>query len=216
MKHKKLFMKKTFILLLLSIAQISFAQFEGTDLTKKHEFGVNITSLINSVLDIGEDPGSPDFNFFYRNIGKSTSFRIAGLTRFSNNTNSVSGQDIVLKNSNLGIRFGVEGTKSVSKRFDLIYAWDFLIRNSKSTSKNDNSGFTNINKELSLGTGPAIRIQYNISENVSLMTEAVFYVNYAKNESSLDQFGQAEITSESKTFNTFSRIPTSIFLAMRF
>lgn len=209
-------MKKITILFLLSLAQLTFAQVETADLSKKHEFGVNITSLINSVIDIGEDPGSPDFNFFYRNIGKSTSYRIAALTRFANNTNSVSGQDIVSKTSSLGLRFGVEGTKSISKRFDFIYAWDFLIRNVKSTSENDNSGFTNINQELNLGTGPAIRIQYNISDNVSLMAEAVFYASYSKNKSTLDQFGQEEITSENKSFNTFSRIPTSIFLAMRF
>lgn len=209
-------MKKTTILLLLSFAQITFAQVETVDNTKKHEFGVNITSLINSVIDIGEDPGSPDFNFFYRNIGKSASFRLAALTRFANNTNSVSGQDIVSKSTSLGLRFGVEGTKAISKRFDLIYAWDFLIRNVKSRSENDNSGFTNINQELNLGTGPAIRIQYNMSDHVSLMAEAVFYASYSKNKSTLDQFGQEEITSENDGFNTFSRIPTSIFLAMRF
>ena len=209
-------MKKTTILLLLSFAQITFAQVATGDNIKKHEFGVNITSLINSVIDIGEDPGSPDFNFFYRNIGKSASFRLAALTRFANNTNSISGQDIVSKSTSLGLRFGVEGTKTISKRFDLIYAWDFLIRNVKSRSENDNSGFTNINQELNLGTGPALRIQYNLSDHVSLMAEAVFYASYSKNKSTLDQFGQEEITSENDGFNTFSRIPTSIFLAMRF
>ena len=209
-------MKKTTILLLLSFAQITFAQVATGDNIKKHEFGVNITSLINSVIDIGEDPGSPDFNFFYRNIGKSASFRLAALTRFANNTNSISGQDIVSKSTSLGLRFGVEGTKTISKRFDLIYAWDFLIRNVKSRSENDNSGFTNINQELNLGTGPALRIQYNLSDHVSLMAEAVFYASYSKNKSTLDQFGQEEITSENDSFNTFSRIPTSIFLAMRF
>lgn len=209
-------MKKSLLSLLVLCCNICLGQDTDTEPMKKHEFGVNITALINSVIDLGEDPGSPDFNFFYRNIGNKTSYRLAAITRFINNSNDVSGSDVESKSSALGLRFGVEGNKSVSTRFDLIYSWDFLLRNTKSSSENSNSGFVNTQNEFTIGTGPGLRIQYNISENVSLMTESVFYLALTKNKSTLDQFGQQQITSENSNFNTFSRIPTSIFLTMRF
>ena len=209
-------MKKSLLSLLVLCCNICLAQEIITEPTKKHEFGVNMNQLINSVFNIGDDINSSDFNFFYRNIGNKTSYRLAAVTRFTNNNNDVSGSDVESKSSVIGARFGVEGNKSVSKRFDLIYSWDFLLRNTKSSSENSNSGFVNTQNEFTIGTGPGLRIQYNISENVSLMTESVFYLALTKNKSTLDQFGQQQITSEKSTLNTFSRIPSSIFLAVRF
>ena len=194
-------MKKTLFFCFIVIAYGAVGQ---SSHRYKNDLGFNVTSLLSEVIGIGNQGDSPVFNISYRRKGTKSAIRISAHLGFNkdNSINEIDFSELTLNESDYRLRIGYEKILDLSNKFKMLYGIDGLALFSSS--------------EIKFGGGPALRLEYKISDRISLMTESTLYFLTGWSEDVLQLGGQQLANERNTTFNLSTQIPSVLFLNVHF
>ncbi|MFM9983730.1 MAG: outer membrane beta-barrel protein [Flavobacteriales bacterium] len=206
-----------FALLLVCSTLSSMAQSEANS----RMVGINATSFVKSFLSFNDQtPAGTPFQFTYRHIGDNgKAFRSKLGLNYSNSTSEEAGEDdkstLTFLNIQLGLgyekRFQLEKRWLIYTGIDGLFGIEQTIL--KNTSGNDES--TDQEQEVLGGVSPVLGIQFNITERLSLSTEAGIPIVYKMNTQKFSgEFSDAKITTNS--FQLTPSLPTFLYLNLTF
>jgi hypothetical protein len=190
----------------------------------ENDICINTTFFIKQVLNFSStsleiSPYIIGYNFF---PDKHNGLRVAVGGNFTHsNTNPDSTFVTISKTSEVDYRIGYEYRYSFGKRWVFFAGVDFtnsfIVNSTKVNSSTDI--ISTSNNTWSIGGGPVIGIQVNISKRISLFTETAFYYKYASTRSkqtslNFPDLNENKITDIEQT-GTFL-LPTSLFFVFRF
>ena len=207
-------MRKNFILLFIVVASSAFSQSAHRS---KNDLGFNVTSLLSEVIGIGNQGDNPVFNVSYRRKGNKSAIRLSAHVGYNkdNSINEIDFSELSLNESDYRFRIGYEKMLDLSNKFKMLYGIDALGLYSSSISSSS-TGLRNDVTEFKFGGGPALRLEYKISERVSLMTESTLYFLTGWSEDVLHLGGQQLANERNTTFNLNTQIPSVLFLNVHF
>jgi hypothetical protein len=196
----------------------------GKNWKMEHDVNINTTFFIKQILNFSSNsleisPYIVGYKFFpVRNHGLR--FAIGG--SFNKSTQSPDSTFVTIsKTSEVDYRIGYEYRKFFGKRWVFFAGVDFtnsFITNS--TKVNSSTDITNTsNNTWSIGGGPVIGIQVNISKRISLFTETAFYYTYSSTRSKTTSLNFPELNvnkiTDIEQQGKFL-LPTSLFFVFRF
>lgn len=157
---------------------------------KKHEIGVNVTGLISNVLSLNQNQNElTPYVVAYRLHQKKFSIRFDLNSVYqSNNIFDINGTFREGSTSNTQLRAGYEKIIVLNKKFAFGYGLDLL--GSYGNSDSFVSGFFIDRTIVSFGGGPAIRMNFKLSERIVLSTESTLYGRIMR-ETTNDNLGAA-------------------------
>ncbi|MBP6398712.1 MAG: hypothetical protein KBF57_02110 [Saprospiraceae bacterium] len=207
-------MKKTLFFCFIVIAYGAVGQ---SSHRYKNDLGFNVTSLLSEVIGIGNQGDSPVFNISYRRKGTKSAIRISAHLGFNkdNSINEIDFSELTLNESDYRLRIGYEKILDLSNKFKMLYGIDGLALFSSSISSSS-TGLKNDVTEIKFGGGPALRLEYKISDRISLMTESTLYFLTGWSEDVLQLGGQQLANERNTTFNLSTQIPSVLFLNVHF
>jgi hypothetical protein len=190
----------------------------------EHDVDINTTFFIKQILNFSSNsleisPYIIGYNFFpVRDHG----LRVAVGGSFTHsNTNPDSTFVQISKTSEVDYRVGYEYRHSFGRYWTFFTGIDFtnsfIVNSTKVNSSTDI--ITTSNNTWSIGGGPIVGIQVNISKRIALFTETAFYYNYAvthNKTSSLNfpELNENKVTDIEQTGKFL--LPTSLFFVFRF
>jgi hypothetical protein len=192
-----------------------------TKLTR-HYVGVQANQLISQLLNFGGSstvPVNPYFIIYSFNSTKTGVGMNFGLGYTYNSTNN--GDPITPRtttDNSFSFRMGIEKKSYFHKKWFYSYGMDLLYQNSGSkieTTFNGGGGGINNTTETTTsggGAGPRFTLNFHISDNLLVGTEASYYYKFATSTTKVS--GQPNQTNSPKSF-TFA-LPAVIFLALKF
>lgn len=224
-------MKKSIFLLFFSLifaGQIA-AQENDTELNNTpqftHEVGINATSLIKQVISFSDTSFaiSPYLITYKLLTNKNLGIRVALGGNYSRKKENVQNFEDTATSTDLGLdlRIGVEWQQQLGKRWKTAVGLDFVSSNVLDKTVID-TGFDVVtfeNKSNTLGGGPILGIYYNISNKVSLYTEAAAYFTTGNSFNSQDfkSFPEFNEKSDDITETSFQfHVPTTLYLVFTF
>lgn len=183
----------------------------------KNDLGFNVTTLLSEVIGIGNQGDSPVFNLTYRRKSKSAAFRVSAHVGFNkdNTINEIDFTELDLTESDYRLRLGYEKMLDLSNKFKMHYGIDGLGLYSSSISSSS-TGLSNDITELSFGGGPAIRMEFKLSDRISLMTESTLYFLIGSSYDVLQLGGQELANEQNTTYRISTQIPSVLFLNVHF
>ncbi|MCW3126880.1 MAG: hypothetical protein JWO03_2538 [Bacteroidetes bacterium] len=211
---------------LLSLSAYSMQ--DSTQVPKKekmeHDININTTfffkqiiSLSNANLEIS--PYIVGYKFF---PVKHHGIRFAIGGNFSSHTqNTDSTFTQITKISSVDYRLGYEYRRSFGKRWSFFAGVD-LINSFSTLYSRVNSDFdivTTSDKTWTIGGGPVIGIQINISKRIALFTETAFYYTYSSTKDKVTSLNFPELNHNRVTDIQQTGkflLPTSLFFVFRF
>jgi hypothetical protein len=184
------------IALLLSIATLSAQENEAAT-SYDTEFGTDIITLVNQVLNFGGDPFARIYDPVYQvtfkqRIGERVKLRAAVGGYMDNTEREIFPEEepseVRTRDQSLfNYRLGVEWDKPLSNRWSFYYGLDFRHRISTrfNESQYQNGGYrVGVKSEYHrLGVAPLMGIEFNISDRVTLQTEASWLLYLERGES---------------------------------
>lgn len=186
----------------------------------KHEIGLNVTDLLNTLLNSSATNDNSIYTFIYK---RRTNEKKAIRTGFglqilqnSNDSNSQTGFRVISR-TNLNARVGLEWRTNISNKFDLLYGIDFLggYSQSESTFFDFNGRIENNNTGISIGSGPILGIQFHISDRMSISTETTLYYVFSMNKQRSSENGNQFINTNSENSIFQHTLPSSLFFHVR-
>lgn len=212
-------MKLIRILVFLLIGITASAQEELPDF-KRHEVGIGF-SFINNFLPLDNDIGRTSPYRVYYNSYKSENV----FTRHAFNLNLVfrsqdeeTRDDIEKLNFvDIDYKIGIGKEHEVYRGFEIAYGWDilldFLYSDLSLEQVDNNITTTNTQKQFGLGVGPFVGLRYNITDRVSLFTEASYYLLFDYTSESIEIDPGTE-DSKDKTIRAFSSFSSPRYLVL--
>lgn len=190
----------------------------------EHDVNINTTFFIKQILNFSSNsleisPYIVGYKFFpVQNHGLR--FAIGGSFTHSNQSQDSTFVQIS-KTSEVDYRVGYEYRKFFGKRWMFFAGIDitnsFTVNYIKVNSSTDIT--TTSNNTWSIGGGPVLGIQVNISKRISLFTETAFYYNYASTRSKTTSLNFPELNTNKITDIEQTGkflLPTSLFFVFRF
>ena len=229
----------TFLFLCLTIA--AYGQRDSADAHRKwkgsyeredtahrhrmeHDINVNTTfffkqiiSLSNANLEIS--PYIVGYKFF---PCKHHGLRFAIGGSFSSHTQNTDSTFVqITKASEVDYRIGYEYRRSFGKRFSFFAGVDIVNSFTNSSSKVNSTTdiVTTSAQTWSVGGGPVIGIQINITKRIALFTETAFYYTYSSTKSKTNSLNFPELNQDKVTDILQTGkflLPTSLFFEFRF
>jgi hypothetical protein len=190
----------------------------------EHDVDINTTFFIKQVLNFSStslaiSPYIIGYKFF---PVKNHGVRLAVGGNYNSHTQNPDSTFVQINKSyELDYRLGYEYRRSLGKSWVFFTGADLVGSFSGNTSKVNS--FTDIvttsNTTWSIGGGPVVGIQLNISKRVSLFTETAFYYTYAstKNLTNSLNFPSENVNKVTDATQTGQFIlPTTLFFSFRF
>lgn len=192
----------------------------------EHQIGLNATQFFKQFINFGGNANIPisPYLFSYKILNRKNllAFRSGlGLAIAQNKQNTdqstFTGNSIALDG-----RLGFEKQFNLHKRWDVWAGFDvpFNLLNEKSSTNNPNFDRVTLTNRFNYGYGPVFGIQWNITNRISLFTEASLYVFHGKEKVTINESNNSESPFESSTtLNTFSMqfaAPTSVHFNVKF
>jgi hypothetical protein len=200
------------------------ADSSGKKWKMEHDININTTFFIKQILNFSStsleiSPYIIGYKFFpVRNHGLR--FAVGG-SYSGSNTSPDSTFVQISKIYELDYRIGYEYRKSFGRHWMFFAGIDLTNSfGSNSTKVNSSTDITKtVNSTWSIGGGPVVGIQVNVSKRISLFTETAFYYNYASTRtktSSLNfpDLNENRVTDIEQTGKFL--LPTSLFFVFRF
>jgi hypothetical protein len=171
-----------FLALFLSVS----TSFASADSVNKDAFiGIHVNELVRQLLPNSSSSVNNGFNYLITYIqykpGHKQGTRMGGNFIFNSFTDNINGVNRITNNNIFQYKVGKEKLYRFDKHFSFGYGWDLLIsvNNSSTRSQTTINGndlrTTTSNNHLSFGTGPGIRMLYNITPKVLLGTDVGAY-----------------------------------------
>ena len=190
----------------------------------EHDVYINTTFFIKQVLNFSStslaiSPYIIGYKFF---PVKNHGIRLAVGGNYNSHTQNPDSTFVqVNKSYEFDYRLGYEYRRSLGKSWVFFTGVDLVGAISGSSSKVNS--FTDIvttsNGTWSLGGGPVVGIQLNISKRVALFTETAFYYTYSSTKSKTNSLNFPDLNSDKVTDVTQSGqflLPTSLYFLFRF
>jgi len=222
MKH----IKRFFILLLINSICLTCSSQNENNISsgkkkKRTEIGLNVTSLLNAVIDFTEnEPVEEPFDFVLKRVGEKSAFRfhfgaIGNKQRDQNDT------DLTILNTNLNLKLGQEWRKKLLNRFDFMYGYDFIFAHNLSRVQNKDFSrdvVTLINRQYIFGPEVFVGVFFHINEKLYLSTQGGFNFLYDNSQEKLLDSSNFLPEDKEKTngFSFRTIIPKSIHLFLKF
>lgn len=203
--------------ILFCLCLMAIDQFGQSTARFKNDLGFNVTTLLSEVIGVGNQGDNPIFNITYRRKGKTSSLRVSAHLGYNEDqsTNEIDFSVLTLKESDYRIRLGYEKRIDLSNRFQMHFGLDGLGLYSTSNSIST-TGLTNDIKEFNFGGGPALRLEYKLSDRISLMTESTLYFLAGRGSDVLSLNGQQLANEQKITYKITTQIPSVLFLNVHF
>ena len=177
-------MKKFLALVVLALisTRTQAQEEEQADSTLEGDYiGLQANQLIRQILSLSS-VGTPDNPYFinYTKVGsKGSGFNIGfaySTDKFEEQQNIVS---LTTETSNFAIRIGLEKRKRLSKKFTYSIGMDLLVQSTRnetvSVNNFDSQEITTESKSSGFGLGPRLTLNYEITDNLFVGTEANYY-----------------------------------------
>lgn len=183
--------------------------------------GINATSFVKSFLSFNEQtPSGTPYQFTYRKIREDgKAFRSKLGLNFSNSTNEIQGEDdkTTLTFVNVELALGYEKRLPLDKRWLIYGGFDGLFGINQTILKNTEGSdqFTSQSQEITVGFAPLFGIQFNISEQLSLSTEAGLPLTYQMLTEKFD-FGSNSSKEMTNSIQLAASLPTFLYLNFAF
>ena len=186
----------------------------------KHEIGLNVTELLNTVFNSNTTNDNSIYTLIYRRrINEKKAIRTGFGIQIVQNSNDTDGGNgfRVLSSTNLNARVGFEWRTNISNKLDFFYGIDLLggYANSESTFFNFNGRIENISSITSIGGGPLLGIQFHINDRMSISTETTLYYVFSRNKQRTSENGSQFIDLTSKNSIFQHTLPSSLFFHVR-
>lgn len=208
-------MKKILLLCLFALFySIGITQKRKTDsdpTRRKFELGVNATHFLSNIFSLSNEKESTRYAFttkLLHNHNFGTRLCIGGnldqkLEDFGNKSFDLA----------YDLRLGFEYKKHIGAKFDLLFGIDIFGQYQKNeTTTFINSGFISAGTTFSsLGLGPALRIEYALTDRIVLMTEAFLYGSSYRRKRN-----ENGVLKMETGYNSFLSEPTSLFISYKF
>ncbi len=190
----------------------------------EHDVCINTTFFIKQIINFSSSnleisPYIIGYNFF---PVKNHGLRLAVGGSFTHSTLSPDSTFVqISKTSEVDYRVGYEYRYFFGKYWTFFAGVDFtnsfIVNYTRVNSSTDI--VTTSNNTWSIGGGPLVGIQVNISKRISLFTETAFYYNYASTRSkttsvNFPELNQNKVTDIESTGKFL--LPTSLFFVFRF
>ena len=146
----------------------------------KNEIAVNLTSLLRNVLSLSSENVGTPYDLSYRRLKNNHAFRLGlgGATSSDEEVVTINGNFFTrtLRETRVDTRLGYEKIYPVSKKLNLLYGIDVI--GGYTLSNSELSGQFNLGiRTITLGGGPALRLEYKLGERVLFMTETTLYAS---------------------------------------
>lgn len=209
-KTKKKFMKRYYIILLLSLS-ITPCWTQDTenilDEDRKQQLGLDISGFVQRFFTLNNDANinTPDLIFLYRKqLKKGVNSRFGMGLDFFNGKNGTQPREHRL---DLLFLFGKEYYQNFAKRWRAYAGWEVRMNMSWSTTRR-NSNSTKLRSQFyDLSVGPLAGIQWAINSRMSLYTEAFYNIRFSYSKTD---------NGENNAFQTFFRPPLAVNLNYAF
>jgi hypothetical protein len=220
MKH---FITALFFLMSLN----TFAQSDSLKVVKpkkaQHQVFINSTFFLKQIISLSNQtiaisPYIVGYKCFFKNHGIRTAFggSFSKKTEFPDSSSTR-----ITGNNSIDYRVGYEYRHFFGKHWNLSTGVDVVGRSSFGKVK-ANSEFdivTTSTPSNSLGAGPFLGIQYNISKHVALFTEVAFYYSYTWTKRKVSSMNFPELNVNRSDGNEYKGefiLPTSIYFTFIF
>ena len=205
-----------FIILSLGSASKSYSQ---SNYNFKREVSIDATSVIGNLLSLNSERARSPYGFGMRFHFDKWSLRLSGNTFYeTEEVLEFVGNELVARNAvnhQHSVRIGYEQGIDVANRFRLLYGLDLLAGYE---SDNSNLGTTFNRKDQSFigGIGPALRIEYRISDRFLLTTESTLYVQASYNVDSFKLGFDPRETNTNVSYRAALALPNSLTVSIGF
>jgi hypothetical protein len=189
-----------------------------------HEVFINTTFFIKQIISLSNSnlEISPYIIGYKVFPGKHHGLRFSIGGNWNYNRQKPDSTFVQIRKSNsVDYRVGYEYRHGFGKRWAFFGGVDFINGFSGSSNRvNSNTDIlTTQDKSFTVGGGPVIGIQLNISKRIFVFTETAFYYSYEQTLSKVNSLNFTELNSDQVTEvsqkATFL-LPTSIFFVFRF
>jgi hypothetical protein len=144
----------------------------------KKEVFIDATAILGNLLSLNSEVAKSPYGFGFRRHYNKRSLRVSGnIFTESRTTFEVVNTNFVTRSINqidLSLKIGIESGIDVAKNFRMLYGFDLLTGFALVNSRLDDS-FSRIQNAYRVGLGPALRIEYRISDRFFLTTESSLY-----------------------------------------
>lgn len=184
----------------------------------KREVSIDATAVLGNLLSLNSERAQSPYGFGYRRHFKNYSIRISGNTLFvTDETFEFNGIEFVERNTveqEHNIRFAFEKGIDVAKNFRLLYSFD-IMGGYKLTDSSTNF-FNRKDQDFTIGLGPAIRLEYKISDRFLLTTESTLYGKYILNYDQFQLGSDPTQSSNGSNYSVLLALPTALTFSVGF
>ncbi len=185
----------------------------------KNEVTVDVTAVLGKVLSLNSTAAKSPYGFGYRRHFSKYSFRLNGNALMESDTESQFIDDTfvdrISKTHDHSLRLGLEKGIVVAKNFNLLYGFDVLAGYQNVLTEIEDE-FTRVNQKFIFGLGPALRIEYQISERFFLTTESTFYGRLIMEEDSFKLNQSPSVVTSNSDYDIKMALPTSLTFSIGF
>jgi hypothetical protein len=183
------------------------------------EVNIDATAVLGNVLSLNSEVAKSPYGFGYRRHYENSSLRISGNTLSSKtNTFEFNGVEFlertIIENQH-SLRVGLEKGFEIANNFRMLYGFDILAGYSGVDSRFESS-FNRNEVDYTFGLGPALRIEYRISDRFFLMTESTFYGTVIYNVDTFKLGSDPTQRTTGTEYNVNMALPTAIIFAVSF
>ncbi len=192
---------------------------------KKYQLGFNTTNFIKKVISpssqvLSRDPDNPYLLTFKYFLTNKQAIRFGGNYSYQYLHGNINGPntDASLKTHIADFRLGYEINGFITNKWQYYWGLDALysveaFKNHRSNTGNSTYDINSLTR--SVGGGPVVGLQYNITKRISIATESKAYIlwDYSKQVS---DYGANHAEQISRTQNIKFFAPASLFLYLYF
>lgn len=192
----------------------------------KNQIGINFTNVLGNVLSLNPNNASSPYGITYRRHYKNWSLRSAFSFDYNKDViDDFTGGSFIQRKINVlntQCRLGVEKHLQLNHKLMFTYGFDVLglleRENSDITDFLSGSFNTFLSQERTygFGGGPVIRLEYKISERISLSTESSFYGFYSFTTESIFENGIKTSEPTKEKSSLLLELPQSLFFNISF
>ncbi len=185
----------------------------------KNEVSIDATAVIGNLLSLNSERAKSPYGFGYRHHFNKYSLRVRGNTLLDNRTilefdgNRFNERKIAEQEHSLSLAF--EKGIDVAKNFRLLYGADILFGYTFVNTQVENV-FERINQDITMGFGPALRLEYRISDRFLLTTESTLYGKMIISDDRFKLGFDPEQVATSTSYNVLLALPTSLTFSIGF
>lgn len=182
-------------------------------------FGLEVNPLLRQIINLNPNstPSENPFGIQFASNSTRTGRGVGlGLTfarlKFNDDNNGVQRETI---NRDIAFRIGYERKHQLGKRWIVLHGYDLVLGGSKSRTETIDQFIGNIVTETTTnfwGLGPRAGLMFEISDRITLGTEATYYLRYIRDTTKLTSMPD----SKQKSSEFVLTVPVVLVLSIRF